>query len=715
MSAAASLMLAAVYLFIWIGDRRQRAHLAFSTLAVGIAAFAGFELAMMHASSSAHYATLSRWIQAPTWVMIVSIVWFTRAYLRAGRLWLGWTIVGLRTLALLVNFSQSGSITFREGAAIEQVLFFGERVFIPVAEPKPWMLLPHASVLLLLLFLVDASITVWRRGERRLAVIVGGSMVLFTLQGLLQVVLVLWGFIVVPMRISVGFLIMLLVMALEIRRQIRIGMHAARQLHDAEQQAKLTVGVAGIGFWSWDVQRGELWASALARVHLGVAGREAPGLQDVLDAAHDDDREAVRRAIDKARFDGGEQDVEYRISGPDGRTRWFAARVSAERSGTGGVVVRGVTMDVTQRKYGNEKFLLTIEASPSAVLLVDRGGRIVHANSRAEALFGYGPGELVDQGVEMLIPMPERAGHAAHRDRFFAAPAARAMGVGRELQGRRKDGTEFPVEVGLNPIVSEQGPLVLCSIVDISARRQTESEIAQLRESLSHVGRVSMMGQLASALAHEINQPLGAILRNAEAAELVLQQDPADLDELRAIVADIQRDDQRAGEVIDRIRSLLKRRDIDLRPLSAADLLRDAVAVIRSFADGLHVRIATEIMPDTLRVMGDRIHLQQVMLNLLVNAIHAVRDQTPDRRLVMVRAGLDDPQMARISVIDRGCGVHPDRLTTVFEPFFTTKSDGMGMGLAISRTIVEAHGGRISVEHTPGGGATFHCTLRAAD
>jgi two-component system sensor kinase FixL len=233
MSTAASLMLAAVYLFIWIGDRRQIGHLAFSTLAVGIAAFTVFELAMMHASSPAHYAILSRWIQVPTWVMIVSVVWFTRAYLRAGRAWLGWTIVGLRTLALLVNFSGSGSITFREGTALEQVLFFGEPVFIPVAAPNPWMVVPHASVLLLLLFLVDACIWVWRRGERRLALIVGGTMVLFTLQGLLQVVLVLWGFIAVPTRISWGFLIMLIVMALEISRQIRLGMQAAQRLRDA--------------------------------------------------------------------------------------------------------------------------------------------------------------------------------------------------------------------------------------------------------------------------------------------------------------------------------------------------------------------------------------------------------------------------------------------------------------------------------------------------
>jgi signal transduction histidine kinase len=224
-----------------------------------------------------------------------------------------------------------------------------------------------------------------------------------------------------------------------------------------------------------------------------------------------------------------------------------------------------------------------------------------------------------------------------------------------------------------------------------------------------------MMGQLASALAHELNQPLGAILRNAEAAEIFLQHDPPDLDELRAILADIREDDQRAGDVIERLRALLKRRSIEMRTLAVSDLLRSAATLTRADAVARHVRLDIEDALGLPAVLGDRVHLQQVLLNLILNAMDAVDGAPAERRQVAVRARRFDERSVEVQVSDSGYGISSERLALVFEPFYTTKENGTGIGLPISRTIIEAHGGRIWAENNADQGATFRFTLPVAE
>lgn len=224
-------------------------------------------------------------------------------------------------------------------------------------------------------------------------------------------------------------------------------------------------------------------------------------------------------------------------------------------------------------------------------------------------------------------------------------------------------------------------------------RQHAEREMHLLRQEIAHVGRVSMMGQLASALAHEINQPLGAILRNAEAAELFLQSASPDLDEIRGILADIRRDDQRAGSVIDRMRGLLKRHNLDTRPVDLGDLVCDVAALVRADAVARHVELSLEVPGRLPPVLGDRVHVQQVLLNLILNGLDAMNGTNRENRLVTVSARLDETHSIEIAVSDTGHGISVDKLQQVFDPFFTTKPNGMGMGLAISRTIIEAHGG----------------------
>jgi C4-dicarboxylate-specific signal transduction histidine kinase len=235
----------------------------------------------------------------------------------------------------------------------------------------------------------------------------------------------------------------------------------------------------------------------------------------------------------------------------------------------------------------------------------------------------------------------------------------------------------------------------------------------RLRDEIAHAGRVSVMGQLASALAHEINQPLGAILRNAEAADLMLQSGHPDLDEIRAIVDDIRADDQRAGAVIDRMRVMLRRHEIDVVPLHVNELLEDVVALVRPDAAARHIRVVLQVGRDLPAVLGDRIHLQQVLLNLISNGMDAVDEAAREERIIVVAAMRRDARTVEIAVDDTGRGIPNPQSGQIFASFFTTKAEGMGMGLSISRTLVEAHGGRLWAENVAGGGASLRFTLPA--
>ena len=236
-----------------------------------------------------------------------------------------------------------------------------------------------------------------------------------------------------------------------------------------------------------------------------------------------------------------------------------------------------------------------------------------------------------------------------------------------------------------------------------------------MRREVAHVARVTMMGQLASALAHEINQPLGAILRNAEAAELFLQNVSPDLDEIRAIIADIRKDDERAGAVIDGMRGLLKRQPLNTRALDVGELVGDVRALVRAEAMAQHVKLEVDVPDNLPPVRGDRVHLQQVLLNIILNGMDALNGASCGERRISVIALLNGAQTVEIAVSDTGSGIPADKLAHVFDPFFTTKANGMGMGLPISRTIIEAHGGRFWAENNDSSGATFRFTLPIAE
>ena len=248
------------------------------------------------------------------------------------------------------------------------------------------------------------------------------------------------------------------------------------------------------------------------------------------------------------------------------------------------------------------------------------------------------------------------------------------------------------------------------SAIDITQRRETESDLRQQRAELAHMTRVSTMGELAASLAHELNQPLTAILSNAQAAQRFMAANPTDLEEVHAILTDIAHDGSRAGEVIRRMRALVRKERRDFAALDLASVIREVMALLHSDAILHNVRVSLELTQNLPRVLGDKVQLQQVVVNLLLNAFDAMKDSRETEREVVVWTQRDGTAMVRVAVRDCGPGLSRDMTEKIFQPFFTTKREGIGMGLAISRSIVEAHGGHLWAENNSNG-ATFYFTV----
>jgi signal transduction histidine kinase len=258
-----------------------------------------------------------------------------------------------------------------------------------------------------------------------------------------------------------------------------------------------------------------------------------------------------------------------------------------------------------------------------------------------------------------------------------------------------------------------QAGLIVFLLHERHLRRDAEAESRKRMSELAHVNRQATAGELSSSIAHELNQPLGSILANAEAAELMLKAEHPDLDEIREILADIKRDDQRAGEVIRRLRGFLMRTPFEAKDVDLNRIMGDAFDFLSVQAATRNVALYLQTAPGELHIRGDPVQLQQVILNLVINSMDAMA-AIPYGRTVIGRTELNNGSTVEISISDSGPGIPPDKLVHVFDPYFTTKDQGMGIGLSIARTIILAHKGRIWADNQSGGGATFHFTLPLA-
>jgi len=569
MNAAACLTLATIYLLVWSKQRERWAYLVLSCNAVAGAALTAFELWLLRAQSAEEYAEILRWTQLPVWSLIVTLVVFVRLYLRAGRLWLAWSVCSARTLALILNFVFIPNLSYRQITGLRQVPWWGgETVSVPVGVTNPWILVAQLSLVLLVIFFVDATITAWRRGDRQRALVVGGALIFFSALAIGQVALVVWGIIQVPFLACFSYLGLIAAMGYEVSIDMLHRAKLSRQLqaseadlHEARERMELAANAANLGMWMWDIPRDEIWITDKGRALFGFGASEKLDLESFKDVLHPEDRQRVLEARENTLRTGADYEAEYRVMLRDGQMRWIAGRGQVEFDRDGQPVrLRGAAFDITKRKQAEEQFRLVVEASPSALIMVNTEGSITLVNTQAEAIFGYTRQELIGRQIETLVPERFRSHHMEYRHGYFGDACARPMGAERELFGLRKDGTEVPIEIGLNPIHAAEGLLVLASIIDISERKQAELEAAHRRNEMAHLSRVTTLGELSGSLAHELNRPLGAILSNAQAAQRMLANGGVDVAEFREILNDIVSEDKHAAEVIRRLRLCKKAR-----------------------------------------------------------------------------------------------------------------------------------------------------------
>lgn len=361
-----------------------------------------------------------------------------------------------------------------------------------------------------------------------------------------------------------------------------------------------------------------------------------------------------------------------------------------------------------QRAYRRDSEVVQLlQLMPVALLVADRHGCIVSANGAATSLFGYADEEVVGMRMDRLFP--DLGSQAAEAQDAPDPGKVLTLASPRDRPARRKDGREFPVELAAIPLPGGGEAETLMVVTD----RTDHYALRRSREQLAHLTRISTLGEFSGSLAHEVKQPLTAILSNAQAAQRFLAEEPVNLAELREIMDDLVSDSHRATAVLGKLRVLVRRNEFQPARLDLAQVLGDAALLVRSAAVTRRIRVQWDTGADLPAIHGDHVQLQQVMLNLLLNAFEAM-DATPaEDRVVEIDAQPDETGMIRVAVRDRGRGLPKDTTEMMFMPYFTSKPEGLGLGLSISRSIVEMHGGRIWAENNAGPGATFYFTLPA--
>jgi PAS domain S-box-containing protein len=497
------------------------------------------------------------------------------------------------------------------------------------------------------------------------------------------------------------------------RRKIEAELSESRQFMDLATEA------GGIGLWARDLIDDHFWANSRLRSMLGFAPDDEVEVKDVLARINCEDRERMMSVIERAQETGKPFEVEFRTAIAGAPERWIAARGQFVYGPHGRALRRmGTMIDITERKQAEEglekerAFLRqVIDVAPNFIFAKDREGRFTLANKAVAEAYGT--------TVEGLIGKTDADFNSnAEEVEFFHKMDLSVIDSGQERFIAEEHITDAQgrvrwLQTVKRPIREQEGAArqVLGASTEITARKTAEAELQRHRDELAHVTRVSTLGELAASLAHELNQPLTGILSNAQAAQRFLALASPDLDEIREILQDIVEDDNRASEVIQKLRALYKKEALTIAPVDLPGVVRDVIQLVHSDAVLHNVQVAVEADAELPSALGDRVQLQQVVINLLRNAIDAMTDRPANDRSVSIRAQRQDNDFLRVAVSDRGIGLATDMIEKIFQPFYTTKSHGLGMGLSVSRSIIEAHGGRLWAENNSDRGMTFYFTV----
>jgi PAS domain S-box-containing protein len=360
------------------------------------------------------------------------------------------------------------------------------------------------------------------------------------------------------------------------------------------------------------------------------------------------------------------------------------------------------------------EYQAVLDAALDAVIVIDHRGRMESVNRATARLFGYSGDELPGRTIGMLMSEPYRSEQDSLIERYVRTREPHIIGTTREVIARRSDGSTFAVEFALGEIKGSDPPRFVGFIRDNTGRHRAEDEVRQMRERLTHFGRIATMGEMATGIAHEINQPLTAIATYAQACQRLLATPLESAPDIAEGLAQIESQALRAGEVIRRLRSFVKNREVRREPLDPNQLLDDLLLLAQTDTRHHHVQIRLERGENLPMVQADPVQIQQVVLNLVRNSIDAMLELPHERRIIDLRTRRDENGDIEFTVSDRGTGLDAAARDSLFNPFFTTKSSGTGLGLAISQSIVRAHGGKVWYRENEHGGACFSFSLPSA-